>query len=187
MMPIVYTPVVGEACQRHSHIYRRGRGLYVSYDQRDHIETVLSNYHTRNPSVIVVTDGERILGLGDQGVGGMGIPIGKLCLYTICAGVSPYHTLPIMLDVGTDNDERLRDRLYLGLRQRRVRGDDYQAFVDRFVDAVRRVTRTRCCNGRTFSRPMRSRSCIASATSCRRSTTTSRVRPPSSCRASMAD
>ena len=139
MMPIVYTPVVGEACQRHSHIYRRGRGLYVSYDQRDHIEKILSNYHTRNPSVIVVTDGERILGLGDQGVGGMGIPIGKLCLYTICAGVSPYHTLPIMLDVGTDNEERLRDRLYLGLRQPRVRGDDYQAFVDRFVAAVRRV------------------------------------------------
>jgi len=139
MMPIVYTPVVGEACQRHSHIYRRGRGLYVGYDQRDNIERVLANYHTRNPSVIVVTDGERILGLGDQGVGGMGIPIGKLCLYTLCAGVSPYNTLPIMLDVGTDNEERLRDRLYLGLRQRRVRGADYQAFVDRFVDAVRRV------------------------------------------------
>jgi len=139
MLPIVYTPVVGEACQRHSHIYRRGRGLYVSYDQRDSIEKVLANYHTRNPSVIVVTDGERILGLGDQGVGGMGISIGKLCLYTICAGVSPYSTLPIMLDVGTDNEERLADRLYLGLRRKRVRGDDYQAFVDRFVDAIRRV------------------------------------------------
>jgi malate dehydrogenase (oxaloacetate-decarboxylating) len=139
MLPIVYTPVVGEACQRYSHIYRRGRGLYVSYDQRDHIEKVLSNYHTTDPSVLVVTDGERILGLGDQGVGGMGIPIGKLCLYTLCAGVSPYNTLPIMLDVGTDNEERLRDRLYLGLRHKRVRGDDYQAFVDRFVDAVRRV------------------------------------------------
>ncbi|HXQ20928.1 MAG TPA: NAD-dependent malic enzyme [Candidatus Acidoferrales bacterium] len=138
MLPIVYTPVVGEACQRHSHIYRRGRGLYVGYDQRDHIEKVLSNYHT-NPSVIVVTDGERILGLGDQGAGGMGIPIGKLCLYTLCAGVSPYSTLPIMLDVGTDNEERLQDRLYLGLRQKRVRGDDYQAFVDRFVDAVQCV------------------------------------------------
>ena len=87
MLPIVYTPVVGEACQRYSHIYRRGRGLYISYDQRDTIEKVLSNYHTKLPSVIVVTDGERILGLGDQGVGGMGIPIGKLCLYTLCAGV----------------------------------------------------------------------------------------------------
>ncbi len=100
MMPIVYTPVVGEACQKFSHIYRRGRGLYISYDQRDKIEKVLSNYHTKSPSVIVVTDGERILGLGDQGAGGMGIPIGKLCLYTLCAGISPYSTLPIMLDVG---------------------------------------------------------------------------------------
>jgi malic enzyme len=139
MMPIVYTPVVGEACQKFSHIYRRGRGLYVAYDQRDHIEKVLSNYHTKNPSVIVVTDGERILGLGDQGAGGMGIPIGKLCLYTLCAGISPYSTLPITLDVGTDNEERLQDHLYLGLRHKRVRGDDYQKFIDRFVEAVRRV------------------------------------------------
>jgi malic enzyme len=139
MLPIVYTPVVGEACQQYSHIYRRGRGLYVSYDQRDKIEKVLLNHHTRTPSVIVVTDGERILGLGDQGAGGMGISIGKLCLYTLCAGISPYGTLPIMLDVGTDNEDRLRDRLYLGLRQKRVRGDDYQAFVDRFVEAVTRV------------------------------------------------
>ena len=139
MLPIVYTPVVGEACQQHSHIYRRARGLYVGYDQRDNIEKVLSNFHTRHPSVIVVTDGERILGLGDQGAGGIGISIGKLCLYTLCAGVSPYNTLPILLDVGTDNEDRLRDPLYLGLRHKRVRGDDYQAFVDRFVDAVQRV------------------------------------------------
>ncbi len=139
MMPIVYTPVVGEACQKYSHIYRRGRGLYVSYDQRDRIEKVLANYHTLSPSVIVVTDGERILGLGDQGAGGMGIPIGKLCLYTLCAGVSPFSTLPITLDVGTDNEERLNDPLYLGLRHRRIRGDDYQAFVDRFVAAVQKV------------------------------------------------
>lgn len=138
MLPVVYTPVVGEACQRYSHIYRRGRGLYIGYDQRDDIESVLRNCQT-NPSVIVVTDGERILGLGDQGAGGMGISIGKLCLYTLCAGVSPYTTLPIMLDVGTDNDERLQDRLYLGQRHKRVRGDAYQAFVDRFVTAVRRV------------------------------------------------
>ncbi len=139
MLPIVYTPVVGEACQKFSHIYRRGRGLYVSYAQRDTIEAVLANHHMGTPSVIVVTDGERILGLGDQGAGGMGISIGKLCLYTLCAGVSPYSTLPIMLDVGTGNEERLQDRLYLGLRQRRVRGDDYQAFVDRFVAAVMHV------------------------------------------------
>ncbi len=139
MLPIVYTPVVGEACQKFSHIYRRGRGLYVSYEQRDEIESVLRNYHTTDPSVIVVTDGERILGLGDQGAGGMGIPIGKLCLYTICAGVSPYSTLPITLDVGTDNEERLKDPLYLGLRHKRIRGQAYQDFIDRFVAAVRKV------------------------------------------------
>lgn len=138
MMPIVYTPVVGEACQKFSHIYRRARGLYISYEQRDHIEEVLRNFGA-NPSVIVVTDGERILGLGDQGVGGMGIPIGKLCLYTLCAGISPYSTLPITLDVGTDNEERLNDPLYLGLRQKRIRGEAYQEFIDKFVAAVKKV------------------------------------------------
>lgn len=139
MMPIVYTPTVGEACQKFSHIYRRSRGLYVSYEQRHNMEKILGNFYCKNASVIVVTDGERILGLGDQGAGGMGIAIGKLCLYTLCAGVSPYSTLPIMLDVGTDNEERLKDPLYLGLRHKRVRGEEYQAFIDRFVDAVRKV------------------------------------------------
>ncbi|MCC6132743.1 MAG: NAD-dependent malic enzyme [Acidobacteria bacterium] len=139
MLPIVYTPVVGEACQQFSHLYRRTRGLYISYDQRDAIEEILRNTYTADPSVIVVTDGERILGLGDQGVGGMGIPIGKLCLYTICAGVSPYSTLPIMLDVGTDNEELLKDPLYLGLRHKRIRGQEYQEFVDRFVAAVKKT------------------------------------------------
>jgi malic enzyme len=139
MMPIVYTPTVGEACQKFSHIYRRSRGVYISYSQRQNIEKILGNFYCDNPSVIVVTDGERILGLGDQGAGGMGISIGKLCLYTLCAGVSPYSTLPIMLDVGTDNEERLEDPLYLGLRHKRIRGEEYQAFIDRFVDAVRRV------------------------------------------------
>lgn len=138
MMPIVYTPVVGEACQRFSHIYRRARGLYISYENRDNIEKVLRN-HTRPPAVIVATDGERILGLGDQGVGGMGIPIGKLSLYTLCAGIPPYLTLPIMLDVGTDNEERLNDPLYLGLRRKRIRGAEYQDFIDRFVAAVKKV------------------------------------------------
>jgi len=138
MMPIVYTPVVGEACQRFSHIYRRPRGLYISYQQRDRIDAVLAN-HPRPPAVIVVTDGERILGLGDQGVGGMGIPTGKLSLYTACAGIPPSLTLPIMLDVGTDNQERLDDPLYLGLRHKRIRGTDYQAFIDEFVAAVIRV------------------------------------------------
>jgi malate dehydrogenase (oxaloacetate-decarboxylating) len=139
MMPIVYTPVVGEACQRFSHIYRRGRGLYIAYEQRGQIEQLLRNSGIARPSIIVVTDGERILGLGDQGAGGMGIPIGKLCLYTLCAGVSPYSTLPITLDVGTDNEERLADPLYLGMRHRRVRGEAYQEFVDAFVAAVRKV------------------------------------------------
>ncbi len=139
MMPIVYTPVVGEACQKYSHIYRRARGLYVNINQRDRIESILANSQITNPSVIVVTDGERILGLGDQGAGGMGIPIGKLCLYTLCAGISPYNTLPITLDVGTDNEERLNDPLYLGLRQKRVRGEEYQNFIDRFVAAVQKV------------------------------------------------
>jgi malate dehydrogenase (oxaloacetate-decarboxylating) len=139
MMPIVYTPVVGEACQKHSHIYRRGRGLYIAYEQRDRIPEILTNAGIPSPSVIVVTDGERILGLGDQGAGGMGIPIGKLCLYTLCAGVSPYSTLPITLDAGTDNEERLKDPLYLGMRHERVRGAAYQEFVDAFVAAVKQV------------------------------------------------
>ena len=139
MMPIVYTPVVGEACQKYHHIYRRGRGLYIAYEDRHRIEEILRNAGIPHPSVIVVTDGERILGLGDQGAGGMGIPIGKLCLYTLCAGISPYSTLPITLDVGTNNQERLQDPLYLGMRHERVRGEAYQEFIDAFVAAVQKV------------------------------------------------
>jgi len=138
MMPVVYTPVVGEACQQYSHIYRHPRGLYISYEQRDQIDAIFAN-HPRSPAVIVVTDGERILGLGDQGVGGMGIPTGKLSLYAACAGIPPYLTLPILLDVGTDNEERLNDPLYLGLRHKRIRGPAYQDFIDQFVAAVMRV------------------------------------------------
>jgi malate dehydrogenase (oxaloacetate-decarboxylating) len=138
-IPIVYTPTVGEACQKFSHIYRRGRGLYISYLQVNRIEEILSNYYFKDPSVIVVTDGERILGLGDQGADGMGIPIGKLCLYTLCAGVDPYSTLPIMLDAGTDNEDRRNDPLYLGLRRKRIRGEEYQEFIDKFVQAVGKV------------------------------------------------
>jgi malate dehydrogenase (oxaloacetate-decarboxylating) len=139
MMPIVYTPTVGEACQRFSHIYRQARGIYVAIDQRGHVADVLRNYGVEHASVIVVTDGERILGLGDQGIGGMGIPIGKLCLYTLCAGLPPHTTIPVILDVGTDNAELLADPLYLGLRRKRVRGSEYQAFVDEFVAAVAEV------------------------------------------------
>lgn len=138
-LPVVYTPTVGEACKRFSHIFRRSRGLYISYRHINNIEKVLENYYSRNISVIVVTDGQRILGIGDQGADGMSIPIGKLCLYTLGAGISPYSTMPIMLDVGTNNEERLNDPLYLGLRQKRVQGEQYQEFIDKFIKAVLKV------------------------------------------------
>lgn len=137
MSPIIYTPVVGLACQNYSHIYRRPRGLYVSYPTRDDMDTLMQNVPQKEVRVIVVTDGERILGLGDLGVGGMGIPVGKLALYTLCAGIHPATTLPVVLDVGTDNHALLSDPLYLGWHHERVRGADYDAFVDRFVQAVR--------------------------------------------------
>jgi malate dehydrogenase (oxaloacetate-decarboxylating) len=135
-LPIVYTPTVGEACQRFSEIYRRPRGLFVSYADRDCLEEVLSNRPHRDVDVIVVTDGQRILGLGDQGIGGMGIPIGKLSLYTLIGGIDPARTLPIVLDVGTDNVELLDDPQYLGWRHRRIADDEYYAFIDKFVAAV---------------------------------------------------
>jgi malate dehydrogenase (oxaloacetate-decarboxylating) len=138
MMPIIYTPTVGEGCRQYSHVFRRPRGLYISYPYRNEISTLLENAPTKNVEVIVVTDGERILGLGDLGVGGMGIPVGKLSLYTLCAGIHPATTLPVLLDVGTDNHELLNDPLYLGWRHERVRGGDYDAFIEAFVQAVTR-------------------------------------------------
>jgi len=135
-MPIVYTPTVGEACQRFSEIYRRPRGLFVGYPDRECLREVLRNRPQRDVDVIVVTDGQRILGLGDQGIGGMGIPIGKLSLYTLIGGIHPARTLPIVLDVGTDNAELLEDPQYLGWRHRRISDEDYYAFIDEFVAAV---------------------------------------------------
>jgi malate dehydrogenase (oxaloacetate-decarboxylating) len=135
-LPIVYTPTVGEACERFSEIYRRPRGLFVSYPERDCLDEVLQNRPQHDVDVIVVTDGQRILGLGDQGIGGMGIPIGKLSLYTLIGGIDPARTLPIVLDVGTDNVELLQDPQYLGWRHRRIDDDEYYAFIDRFVAAV---------------------------------------------------
>jgi malate dehydrogenase (oxaloacetate-decarboxylating) len=137
MMPIIYTPVVGLGCQQYSHIYRRPRGLYISHRQIHRLDAILSNAPCQAPDVIVVTDGERILGLGDLGVGGMGIPIGKLSLYTLCAGIDPAKTLPVLLDVGTNNQSLLDDPLYLGSRHRRIPLDEYDAFIDAFVVAIK--------------------------------------------------
>lgn len=139
MMPIIYTPVVGEACEQFHHIYRQPRGLFISYPEADKMDSILANIAAvRSISVIVVTDGERILGLGDQGTGGLGIPIGKLSLYTVCGGIDPAQTLPIVLDVGTNNQDRLLDPEYLGWRHPRITGDKYFDFVDHFVQSVKK-------------------------------------------------
>jgi malate dehydrogenase (oxaloacetate-decarboxylating) len=136
MLPLVYTPTVGEGCQTFSHYWHYPRGLFLSWPQRDRIKEILAHPRFDKVEAIVVSDGERILGLGDQGADGMGIPIGKLSLYTACAGLHPSTTLPILLDVGTDNKERLADPIYIGWRHGRVRGEDYDDFVETFVNAV---------------------------------------------------
>ena len=138
MMPIIYTPTVGDACEQFSDIYRSSRGLFVSYEERHQLDDIVRNATKRKVKVIVVTDGERILGLGDQGIGGMGIPIGKLSLYTACGGISPAYTLPVMLDVGTNNEKLLADPMYMGARHPRIGQEEYDEFVDMFINAVKR-------------------------------------------------
>ena len=136
-LPVIYTPTVGEACEHFSEIYRRGRGLFISWPNRHQIDEMLQGFSRNDIKVIVVTDGERILGLGDQGIGGMGIPIGKLSLYTACGGVHPASTLPIMLDVGTNNPQHLEDPLYMGWRHPRITDDEYYQFVDDVIQAIK--------------------------------------------------
>jgi len=153
MMPMVYTPVVAQACQQFSHIYRRARGLFISYPLRDSIPALLRNRPNPEVDVIVVTDGERILGIGDQGAGGLGIPIGKLSLYTLIGGIRPDRTLPIVLDVGTNNPERLRDPEYLGWRHERVTGEAYFDFVEQFVRGVQKELPTTCLQWEDFATP----------------------------------
>lgn len=138
MMPIIYTPTVGEGCERFSEIYRNPRGLFVSYEERHHLDDILHHATKQKVKVIVVTDGERILGLGDQGIGGMGIPIGKLSLYTACGGISPAYCLPVLLDVGTNNEKLLNDPLYMGSRHKRVTQEQYDEFLEQFIEAVKR-------------------------------------------------
>lgn len=138
VMPLIYTPTVGEACQQFSRIYRRPRGLFISYQDRNNIDDILQNTAKRKIKVIVVTDGERILGLGDLGIGGMGIPIGKLALYSACGGISPAYTLPITLDVGTNNQGLIDDPMYMGSKHPRIKGQEYDDFVDQFIESVKK-------------------------------------------------
>lgn len=138
MIPILYTPSVGQAVKAFSHEFRQPRGLFISYQDQDNIDLILENRTHPELAVIVVTDGERVLGIGDQGVGAINIPIAKLMLYSICGGINPYHTLPIMLDVGTNNPKLLEDPLYLGWRHPRIQGKAYDQFIEKFVSAIQR-------------------------------------------------
>jgi len=153
MTPIVYTPTVALACEQFSHIYRRPRGVFISYPLRDSIPQLLRNRPNKDVDVIVVTDGERILGIGDQGAGGLGIPIGKLSLYTLIGGIRPERTLPIVLDVGTNNTERLNDPEYLGWRHERITRQAYFDFVDQFVQTVKKEMPGTCLQWEDFATP----------------------------------
>jgi malate dehydrogenase (oxaloacetate-decarboxylating) len=153
MAPIIYTPVVAEACIYFSHIYRRPRGLFLSYPLSDMMDEIIENRPYRDVDVIVVTDGERVLGIGDQGAGGMGIPIGKLSLYTLIGGIDPQRTLPILLDVGTNNPDRLNDPEYIGWRHERITGQAYWDFIDKFVSCIRRKLPNVLLQWEDFAKP----------------------------------
>jgi malate dehydrogenase (oxaloacetate-decarboxylating) len=182
MLPIVYTPTVGEAIQRYSHEYRRPRGVFLSVDHPELIETSLRNYGLGADDVdlIVATDSEGILGIGDWGIGGIEIAIGKLSLYIAAAGMHPRRVIPIVLDMGTNNLRLLNDPMYLGNRHSRVAGDAYDEFLDAYVATAPSCSRMRCCTGRTWARPTPGGCCCATTTRSAPSTTTCRA-PRRSC------